>query len=290
MDCSVIIPHLDQAEYLRKCLSALSLQKSAGFSFEVIVVDNGSKESLAEIEKEFNFQLINYHADKNPYICRNLGVEASSSNTIAFLDAKCTPHDKWLINGLKNLLQYDIVAGNYIVEHGSHLSSMVFPLMYLNNNKNVAHHYGASCGNLFMKKEVFYSLGQFEITSNSGNDILLTQKAISKNCSIGFAEDAAVNYPVKKFHALIKDIHKYGIGAAVTKQKGIVSALKFLLPMRTKTLQEAIAFRKYSFSFVEYIGIWLFIWRAKIEFAIGILKGLFSFSANGYGNFSNGQQ
>ena len=119
MDCSVIIPHLDQAEFLRKCLSALSLQKCADFSFEVIVVDNGSKESLAELEKEFNFQLIKYQTVKNPYFCRNIGVKASSSNTIAFLDAKCIPHDKWLINGLKNLSQYDIVAGNYVVDCGA---------------------------------------------------------------------------------------------------------------------------------------------------------------------------
>ena len=40
-DISVIIPHLNQEEFLEKCLASLAQQTIANVGVEIIVVDNG---------------------------------------------------------------------------------------------------------------------------------------------------------------------------------------------------------------------------------------------------------
>ena len=52
MHCSVIIPHLNQTDHLRKCINALSEQESDGINFEIIVVDNGSSDGSVEMLKQ----------------------------------------------------------------------------------------------------------------------------------------------------------------------------------------------------------------------------------------------
>ena len=50
---SVIIPHLNQPDYLRRCLQSLEAQNFELSNVEIIVVDNGSHELPTEICASF---------------------------------------------------------------------------------------------------------------------------------------------------------------------------------------------------------------------------------------------
>ncbi|ANY82189.1 glycosyltransferase (plasmid) [Microvirga ossetica] len=90
---SVIIPHLNEPDDLRRCLRALDAQKADGFNFEIIVVDNGSRELPEEIcaGVKLERELI-----PGPGPARNRGAEVARAEILAFIDADCIADDGWI--------------------------------------------------------------------------------------------------------------------------------------------------------------------------------------------------
>jgi glycosyltransferase involved in cell wall biosynthesis len=97
---SVIIPTHNRAQVLINCLQCLSIQHFK--IFEVLVIDDGSTDNTAEICENFNSHLnLKYIYLKNcsggPALPRNIGIENSKYDWIAFLDSD----DLWSSNKLQ---------------------------------------------------------------------------------------------------------------------------------------------------------------------------------------------
>ena len=93
---SVIVPHLNQAEQLRRCLESLRRQTYPVEHFEIIVVDNGSKAlPTAEVGEHPNAKL-EREATPGPGPARNRGVAVARGNVLAFIDADCIADQGWL--------------------------------------------------------------------------------------------------------------------------------------------------------------------------------------------------
>ena len=90
---SVVIPHLNQPEFLARCLA--SLAAGTRFPDEVIVVDNGSLALPEEICAAHGARLLT-EAEPGPGPARNLGVAASTGDILAFIDADCLADPGWL--------------------------------------------------------------------------------------------------------------------------------------------------------------------------------------------------
>lgn len=88
MQVSVIIPTYNRPGQLLKLLESLANQTYPAYLFEVIVVDDGSSESYAEVvEQPWPFRL-DYHRQDNQgeAIARNYGVQMSHGELLVFLD------------------------------------------------------------------------------------------------------------------------------------------------------------------------------------------------------------
>lgn len=88
---SVIIPTYNAAGYIKACLESVFTQVglNSKFSIEVIIVDDGSTDNTSEILSQYD-DMVRYERIENsgaPAKPRNLGVEISSGEYIAFLDA-----------------------------------------------------------------------------------------------------------------------------------------------------------------------------------------------------------
>jgi len=100
-DVSVVIPTHNRAHLLQECLESLNALRYPITSFEVIVVDDGSTDTTAEtvahIQKQVMYRL-HYIRQENrgPAAARNQGVQAASSDLVAFTDDDCTVHPEWL--------------------------------------------------------------------------------------------------------------------------------------------------------------------------------------------------
>ena len=277
IDCSVIIPHFNQLDDLRVCVDALNGQKVNGIKYEIIVVDNCSECDLDMIDRNSAIRLLRLCKTKNPYACRNLGIRKAKGQILCFLDAKCIPSQSWLQNGYDRIKRdkYDIIGGRFEVQSTSQLSSKVFPLMYLNTLKNIKMGYGLPCGNLFVKSEIFESLGLFSTKSRSGNDIQWTNKAQKAGYGLGYGANCIVKYPSKVYSRMLIDVKKYGEGAIVTGEKNLYSILPYLMPLKLSTFNESLQYQKMKLNILEAFQVWLLMWGVKVHFAIGMLNAYY---------------
>lgn len=99
MNISVVIPVLNSSEKLYMLLTCLKKQVS-DYSFETIIVDDGSTENLKPVVSKFADSLrlffIRLATNQGPAVARNAGIQAASGEIIVFTDSDCTPQTDWL--------------------------------------------------------------------------------------------------------------------------------------------------------------------------------------------------
>jgi glycosyltransferase involved in cell wall biosynthesis len=93
-DISVVIPTLNEERYLPRCLKSLVAQASER-SFEIIVVDGGSKDKTLQVAMESADQVL---VKRNAPVgaARNLGAKAAKGNILAFIDADTIANPQWI--------------------------------------------------------------------------------------------------------------------------------------------------------------------------------------------------
>lgn len=91
--CSVVIPVLDDAAVLARCLEALGRQTTA--ADEIVVVDNGSTDDSAAVARRFGATLLR---ESRPGIAAAAarGYDAARSEVILRLDADSVPPTDWI--------------------------------------------------------------------------------------------------------------------------------------------------------------------------------------------------
>lgn len=85
MDVSVIVPTLNEEDYLGPCLNSIKNQKT-GFVYEIIVSDGSSQDRTIEIAKEYTDN-ITLSRERGTAIQRNEGAKKARSDHLLFIDA-----------------------------------------------------------------------------------------------------------------------------------------------------------------------------------------------------------
>lgn len=105
---SIIVPIYNMEQYLGRCLE--SIQKQTFTDFEVIMVNDGSKDKSGEICKFFlNDTRFTYIYQKNQGVssARNIGINRASGRWVSFVD----PDDSLKPEFLQSLAEYCACAG-----------------------------------------------------------------------------------------------------------------------------------------------------------------------------------
>jgi glycosyltransferase involved in cell wall biosynthesis len=90
---SVVIPVLDDARLLERCLAALAAQSRP--ADEIVVVDNGSTDGSAEVARAAGARVVAERRRGIP-AANAAGLDAASGDVLARLDADCVPPGDWL--------------------------------------------------------------------------------------------------------------------------------------------------------------------------------------------------
>jgi GT2 family glycosyltransferase len=96
---SVIVPTRNRVERLRRCLAALARQTYCRDRFEVVVVDDGSEQSLTDVldsqRDDLQVRVIEQE-QAGPARARNAGAKHAAGALLAFTDDDCEPEPTWL--------------------------------------------------------------------------------------------------------------------------------------------------------------------------------------------------
>lgn len=179
MDFSIIIPTYNRPAELGHCLRELSRLDYPRDRFEVIIVDDGSTISVAQIAAPFHQCLdltvcVTGHA--GPSRARNLGAEYARGRYLAFTDDDCKPSRGWLqaLDARARGAPEAIVGGrtvNALPENVySTLSQLVLDAAYAYYNGDPDHARFFASNNLAAPADLFRELGGFDPAFRTAED------------------------------------------------------------------------------------------------------------------------
>ena len=93
---TVVIPARDAEDLIGGCLAALERQTVPRDRYEVIVVDDGSRDATAEVARGFSGVRVLRQTGRGPAAARTRGARAARGEIVVFTDADCEPTEGWL--------------------------------------------------------------------------------------------------------------------------------------------------------------------------------------------------
>jgi glycosyltransferase involved in cell wall biosynthesis len=213
---SVIVPARNAAGHIGDCLEALANQTYPGERREVIVVDNGSRDSTREVVAAHQVHLLEETSSSSPYPARNRGLDHARGEVIAFTDADCRPLETWLERGVERLNEEaaDLVGGRVIFTFAASPSvgEMVDALWHLDVRRQIHENRAAMTANLLVRSSVFDSIGGFDPEVRSGGDGRWTRRATDAGFKLIYAKDAIVRKPARRLGGLLAKAYRVGRG------------------------------------------------------------------------------
>jgi len=111
---SVIVPTHSSVSTIKSCLDSLNSQSLSRDQYEIIVVDDGSKDKTLDLAKAASVDKIISITSCSVGTARNIGIKSSNGQIIAFLDSDCQAVEGWLESISKNLLSKSAVTGTIL--------------------------------------------------------------------------------------------------------------------------------------------------------------------------------
>lgn len=222
---SVIIPFRDARPQLPVLVNALKCQTSARENFEVIWIDDASRDGgglWLQEQLPGGWRLMVHPEPRGSYAARNTGLRVAASDNIAFTDVDCRPHEDWLAQGLAALASASRVAGRIQLELSGSPSTaeLVDAGRFLRQRRYVQEGFGATA-NLFVHRNVFDSVGGFDEHLKSGGDYEFGLRCSQAGISIQYAENVVVSHPARaSLRELLSKGERVGFGTGQLIRRG----------------------------------------------------------------------
>lgn len=161
---SVIIPVYNAQKTLEKCLTAIF--SSSYQNFEVIVVDDCSRDNSLEIAGSFNCQLIRMTSNQGASTARNRGAKAAQAEVLVFIDSDVVIQSDTLRLLTESINEYSAVFGIYSQKPGISRLLSLYQNFYAHKSimetREITSMFYSYCAAI--KKELFEEVGGFDET------------------------------------------------------------------------------------------------------------------------------
>ncbi len=118
---SVVIPTFNGAARIGSCLAALEKQAPRGL--EILIVDDGSTDNLAEVVRRFSGARLITQLNAGPAAARNRGALEARGSILLFTDDDCVPTPAWLDAMLAPFADPQVVGAKGV--YRTHQASLV---------------------------------------------------------------------------------------------------------------------------------------------------------------------
>jgi GT2 family glycosyltransferase len=172
---SFVVPVRNDAVRLRRCLLSIR-HATTGLPGEVVVVDNGSVDHTPSVAADLGAVVVSA-ADRPVAAVRNAGARAATADLIAFVDADHELHEHWGTAAL-SVMRESTVSGAGCDYHPPSDSTWV-QRMYDRLRRHPTrreHTEWLPSGNLVVRRSVFESIGGFDESLESCEDVDLCRR------------------------------------------------------------------------------------------------------------------
>ena len=108
---SIIIPTHNSESTIKRCLDSLTSQSIPREQFEIIAVDDGSKDKTVDIAKECGADKVIVTEPCFQGKARNIGVKNAKGELLAFIDSDCAAKDGWISSIMAELKKLEAATG-----------------------------------------------------------------------------------------------------------------------------------------------------------------------------------
>ena len=198
MEISVVVPVRDGARSLPALLESLAAQTLARERFEVVVVDNASRDDSAEIARADGAVVV-HEPVPNRSRARNAGVRVSRAGLIAFTDADCVAAPGWLEALLARADAAPLVAGPVEISTGQPPVAVErFERLWRSGQEHWVRDGWAATANLMVERPAFDAVGGFDPAyRHIGEDADFCLRAGRAGHRLGWCSDAVVTHPAE---------------------------------------------------------------------------------------------
>lgn len=202
---SVIIPVYNDLERLKRCLAGVAAQTYPWDRFEVIVVDNGSREPLVDqLGGPFHVRVLREDRSGS-YAARNAGIRAANGDVLAFTDADCIPTPEWLERGVERLMdvpECGLVAGRlevFVRHSASRTPTETYEVAvgFPQERYATRGRYGATA-NMLTTRAVLRRVGPFDEDLFSGGDRAWGNAVFDAGYRVEYCAEAVVRHPARR--------------------------------------------------------------------------------------------
>jgi len=245
---SVIIPVYNGEKTIAACIESLLNQDYPKNRYEIIVVDNNSKDSTAKIVRKYTVKYLFENRIQSSYAARNTGIRHSKGEILAFTDNDCIAERPWLINLIQGWkVNWGGIAGDILGLPARSFTEKYQNRCYCQEAKLVKNDYPfAPTANVAYKRKVFDEVGLFTEDLVSGGDADFSWRIIKQGYMIKFRKNARVIHKSRdNIFSLYKQAKRYGFGTVclsltyphmLEKRKGIFKKLFKKLLLKTFTI------------------------------------------------------
>ena len=206
-DAAVIIPHYNDVIRLERCLAALTRGDQRGV--EILVVDNGSSQSLESLRAAFPVARFLVEPEKGAAAARNRGVRETTAPVLLFIDADCVAAPDWLEMARLVQPRADLIGGRVDVFDETpppRSGAEAFEAVFAFNFRNYIEVQGfTGAGNLVTRRDVFEDVGGF--VNGVSEDRDWSMRAVSKGYRLIYEDGLVVSHPSRSDWAALR--HKW---------------------------------------------------------------------------------
>ncbi len=200
-EVSVVIAAYQAERTLPALLAALDRQ-DASFPFEVIVVDDGSRDATAAVAERAGARVVRQD-NAGPAAARNRGWREAAADVVLFTDSDCVPHPDW-VRRLREAIddEFAVAGGTYDIANRGHLlaETVHAEILWRHSRLPDAPEFAGSF-NLAVTRAALEAVGGFDenYPAASGEDNDLSYRLRDAGYRIRFARGAAVahHHPVR---------------------------------------------------------------------------------------------
>ena len=194
-DAAVIIPHYNDVVRLDRCLASLTGGNLRGV--DIVVVDNGSSQSLEALRVAFPMVRFFIEPEKGAAAARNRGVRETTAPVLLFIDADCLAAPDWLAMARRVQPRADLIGGRVDVFDETappRSGAEAFETIFAFNFRNYIEVQGfTGAGNLVTRRDVFEDVGGF--VNGVSEDRDWSMRAVAKGYRLTYEDAMVVSHP-----------------------------------------------------------------------------------------------